>query len=265
MNATRARLAGKSAIVTGAAQGIGRATAIRFAEEGAFVTCVDVQAELVHDTARAIEQAGGRALPVVADVATDEGNRRMVASPRSKPVGGLDVLHANAAVQIMARLEDTSEEQWDRTHATNLRGVYLGIKRALPHLRRRGGGSIIITSSLLGYVGNPDLPAYGAMKGGLRALCRSLATAHGADNIRVNTICPGDVETPLLQEYFDEQADPDAARQEIMERYPMGRFATPRDVANVARVPRLRRRQLHHGDRHHRRRRSVRQGLGMTA
>jgi len=183
--------------------------------------------------ARAIEQGGGRALPVVADVATAEGNERMVRSA-VEAGGGLDVLHANAAVQIMARLEDTSEEQWDRTHATNLRGVYLGIKRALPHLRQRGGGSIIITSSLLGYVGNPDLPAYGAMKGGLRALCRSLATAHGADNIRVNTICPGDVETPLLQEYFDEQADPDAARQEIMERYPMGRFATPRDVANAA-------------------------------
>jgi NAD(P)-dependent dehydrogenase (short-subunit alcohol dehydrogenase family) len=227
------RLAGRSAIVTGAAQGIGRATAIRFAEEGAIVTCVDVQAELVHDTVRAIEQAGGRALAVVADVATDEGNARMVESA-VEAGGGLDVLHANAAVQIMARLEDTSEEQWDRTHATNLRGVYLGIKRALPHLRRRGGGSIIITSSLLGYVGNADLPAYGAMKGGLRALCRSLATAHGADNIRVNTICPGDVDTPLLQEYFDAQADPDAARQEIIERYPMGRFATPRDVANAA-------------------------------
>jgi NAD(P)-dependent dehydrogenase (short-subunit alcohol dehydrogenase family) len=233
VSAAQPRLAGKSAIVTGAAQGIGRASAVRFAEEGAFVTCVDVKAELVHATAQAIEQAGGRAQPVVADIATDEGNARMVESAVAAG-GGLDVLHANAAVQIMARLEDTSEEQWDRTHATNLRGVYLGIKRALPHLRRRGGGSIIITASLLGYVGNADLPAYGAMKGGLRALCRSLATAHGVDNIRVNTICPGDVDTPLLQEYFDEQADPGAARQEIIERYPMGRFATPRDVANAA-------------------------------
>jgi NAD(P)-dependent dehydrogenase (short-subunit alcohol dehydrogenase family) len=233
MSGTGARLAGKSAIVTGAAQGIGRATAIRFAEEGAVVTCVDVQAERVGDTVGVIERSGGRANAVVADIATDAGNQQMVESA-VEVGGGLDVLHANAAVQIMARLEDTSEEQWDRTHATNLRGVYLGIKRALPHLRRRGGGSIIITSSLLGYVGNPDLPAYGAMKGGLRSLCRSLATDLGADNIRVNTICPGDVDTALLQEYFDAQDDPVAARQEIVERYPMRRFATPRDVANAA-------------------------------
>lgn len=227
------RLAGKSAIVTGAGQGIGRATAIRFSEEGASVTCVDVRAETVHDTARAIEEAGGRALSVVADIATDEGNHRMV-SEAVAAFGGLDVLHANAAVQLMARLEDTTEEQWDLTHATNLKGVFLGIKHALPFLRDRGGGSVIITASLLGYVGNADLPAYGAMKGGLRSLCRSLATAYGPDNIRVNTICPGDVETPLLQEYFDGKPDPEAARREIMERYPLQRFASPHDVANVA-------------------------------
>lgn len=226
------RLARKAAIVTGAAQGIGHATAVRFAEEGAVVTCVDVRPE-VADTVRAIEDAGGRALAIVADVATDNGNRRMVAETVST-FGGLDVLHANAAVQLMGRLEDTTEEQWDRTHATNLKGVYLGIKHALPHLRARGGGSIILTASLLGFVGNPDLPAYGAMKGGLRALCRSLATAHGPENIRVTTICPGDVETPLLQEYFDGQPDPGAIRREIMDRYPMQRFASPRDVANVA-------------------------------
>jgi NAD(P)-dependent dehydrogenase (short-subunit alcohol dehydrogenase family) len=148
--------------------------------------------------------------------------------------GGLDVLHANAAVQLMGRLEDTTEEQWDRTHATNLKGVFLGVKHALPHFRARGGGSIIMTASLLGYVGNPDLPAYGAMKGGLRSLCRSLATAYGPENIRVNTICPGDVDTPLLQEYFDGHADPEASRREIMDRYPLQRFATPRDIANVA-------------------------------
>jgi NAD(P)-dependent dehydrogenase (short-subunit alcohol dehydrogenase family) len=226
------RLAGKVAIVTGAAQGIGHATAVRFAEEGAAVTCVDVRTE-VGETARTIEDAGGRGIALVADVATDESNRRMV-SETVAAFGGLDVLHANAAVQLMGRLEDTTEEQWDRTHATNLKGVYLGIKHALPHLRARGGGSIIMTASLLGYVGNPDLPAYGAMKGGLRSLCRSLATAHGPENIRVNTICPGDVDTPLLQEYFDGLADPEAARQEIMDRYPLRRFASPRDVANIA-------------------------------
>jgi NAD(P)-dependent dehydrogenase (short-subunit alcohol dehydrogenase family) len=83
-------------------------------------------------------------------------------------------------------------------------------------------------------VGNPDLPAYGATKGGLRAMCRALATAHGPDGIRVNTICPGDIDTPLLQDYFDHQTDPAGARREIEERYPLGRFASPVDVANAA-------------------------------
>ena len=108
----------------------------------------------------------------------------------------------------MATLEDTTEESWDRTHATNLRGAYLAIRAARPRMRERGGGSIIITSSLLGIVGNPDLPAYGAAKGGLRAMCRSFAAMCGPEGIRINTICPGDVDTELLQDYFDFQPDP---------------------------------------------------------
>lgn len=116
----------------------------------------------------------------------------------------------------------------------NLRGVFLGAKQAIPELRRRGGGAIVITASLLGIVGDPDLAAYGAMKGGLRSLCKSMAVAYGPDQIRVNTICPGDVETPLLKDFFDYQANPEEARKEITDRYPLRRFADPRDVANVA-------------------------------
>jgi len=226
------RLDGKVAVVTGAGRGIGAAIAQRFASGGASVVCADIDGQSAQRTQATIEAAGGAGRAVEADVSTRAGNRAMMDA--ALELGGLDILHANAAIQVMGRLEDTSEADWDALHAANLRGVYLGIREALPHLRARGGGSIIITASLLGIVGDPDMPAYGAMKGGLRALCRSLAAAHGPENIRCNTICPGDVETAMGADFFAHQADPEAARAEVLERYPLRRFATPDDVANVA-------------------------------
>lgn len=227
------RLAGKVAIITGAGGGIGTVTATRFVEEGAAVVCVDIAGDSAQATADMITAAGGRAVAMKADVATEEGNQSMVDTAVSA-FGGLDVLHANAAYQFMGSLEDTPPGEWDQLHATNLRGVYLGIREALPKLRARGGGSVIITASLLGIVGDTDMAAYGAMKGGLRAMCRALATAHGPENIRVNTICPGDVDTEMNKQFFAFHPDPEAARQKITERYPLRRFATPADVANVA-------------------------------
>lgn len=226
------RLEAKVAIVTGAGQGIGEATAIRLAEEGASVTCVDIHGEAAARTARSIEAAGGRAIAVTADVATEDGNRLLAAETADR-FGGLDIFHANAGVQLMARLEDTSLEAWDRLQSTNLRGAFLGIRAVMPLLRRRGGGSVIITSSLLGIVGDVDMPAYGATKGGLRAMARSLAAAHGPENIRFNTICPGDVDTPLNIEFLEAQANPEEARRAITDRYPLRRFASSRDIANV--------------------------------
>lgn len=225
-------LEGKVAIVTGAGRGVGEATALRLAEAGAAVACVDVDGERAAATAGTIEQNYRSVCAIEADVSTEAGNRRMLEETLAQ-FGGLDVLHANAAVQYLGPLEATPVDEWARMQATNLEGVYLGIRHALPHLRRRGGGAIIITASALGIVGDPDLPAYGAMKGGVRALCRAVATAHGPENIRCNTICPADVETPMNVAFFDHQPDPEAARRAITDRYPLRRFASPRDVANV--------------------------------
>lgn len=227
------KLDGKVAIITGSARGIGAAVAARFAADGAAVVCVDERAAELAETVRTIRDGGGTAEAVVADVSTEEGNARAVELAAAR-FGGLDVLHANAAIQVMGDLEKTSVADWDRMYSVNVNGVAIGIRAALPHFRAARGGSIIITASLLGMVGDPDLAGYGATKGALRALCRSVATAYGPENIRCNTICPGDVETTLVQEFFAFQQDPEAARALVTERYPLRRFAMPQDVAAVA-------------------------------
>src|SRR5262249_48012763 len=134
---------------------------------------------------------------LTADISTAGGNALAVGLAESR-FGTLNTLVANAAVIRFADTMATTEEDWDAIHRVNLKGVYLGIQAALPALRRAGGGSIVLIASVLGVVGDPILPAYGATKGGLRALCRSIAVAHGPENIRCNTICPGDVETQMM-------------------------------------------------------------------
>ena len=179
------RLAGKVAVITGAASGIGRASALRFAREGAHV-------------------------------------RR------------LDVLLNNAAVQVFGTIPETSTSDWHKVLDVNLKGVYLGCKYAIPAMVAAGGGSVVNMSSTLGLVGDPAMPAYGATKGGIIAMTKAMAQAHGRQGIRVNCICPGDVDTPIVQEYFDQQPDPAAARRQVTACYALGRIAQPEEIANVA-------------------------------
>ena len=174
-----------------------------------------------------------RAAHCVADISSDHGNETAVAFAR-ETYGGLDVFHANAAIQILGPPEHESAGDWERLFQANLYGVAAGFRTAIPELRRRGGGALIVTASVLGIVGDPQLAAYGAMKGGVRALVRSLATALGADRIRANAICPGDVRTPMLTDFLQGQPDPAAAEHAITSRIPLGRFARPEDVAGVA-------------------------------
>lgn len=227
------RLQLKVAVITGAAQGVGRAVAWRMAREGASVVAVDIKEEPLVSLVTEICDAGLSATAVAADVATEAGNKHAVATAVSR-YGGLDIFHANAAVIRFRDVVSTTEATWDEIHRVNLKGAYLGCQAAIPSLISRGGGSLILTASVLGLVGDPELSAYGATKGGLRALCRSLAVAYGPQQIRCNTICPGDVETPMLTQFLDQQPEPAAALKKMTDVYPLRRLATPDDVASVA-------------------------------
>lgn len=227
------RLAGKVAIITGAGSGIGRASALRFAREGAQVVVVDWHGDTAQATVDAIRAQGGDALAVAADVSQEEEVARMVAATLAT-YGRVDILFNNAAIQVFGTLPETSAADWARVMDVNLKGVYLGCKHVIPHMAAQGRGSIVSTSSALGLVGDPVLPAYGATKGGIIAMTASMAQAHGPQGIRVNCICPGDVATPLVMEYFDQQPDPVAARQAVSGHYALRRIAEPEEIANVA-------------------------------
>ncbi|WP_052665079.1 glucose 1-dehydrogenase [Nitriliruptor alkaliphilus] len=226
------RLQDKVALITGAAGGIGRASALRFAAEGALVTCADLDGDGAQRTADAVTGAGGRALAVTVDVSRSEDCERMVAATEDA-FGRLDVLFNNAG--IMHPADDdaiaTDESTWDLTMAVNVKGVYLGCKHGIPALRRAGGGSIINTASFVAVMGaaTPQL-AYTASKGAVLALSRELGVLHARENIRVNALCPGPLHTELLMKFLDT----DEKKQRRLVHLPMGRFGEAAEMADAA-------------------------------
>jgi NAD(P)-dependent dehydrogenase (short-subunit alcohol dehydrogenase family) len=226
-------LKGQSLLVTGAARGVGETIACSAAREGARVTAVDQDSLRLESLAHKAQSQSLEIQTVVADISTADGNARAVAAAESR-FGTLHTFIANAAVIRFADPLATTEDDWDAIHRVNLRGVHLGLQAAIPSLRRSGGGSLILIASVLSMVGDPLLAAYGAAKGGLRAMCRSIAVAYAAEGIRCNTICPGDVETDMMRRQFELEQDPKAARERILAHYPLRRFASPHDVANAA-------------------------------
>jgi NAD(P)-dependent dehydrogenase (short-subunit alcohol dehydrogenase family) len=227
------RLEGKVAVVTGAGSGIGRAIAHRFAQEGASVVIAEVNRDAGASAASEIRAEGGSALFVPTDVSRAADVEAMVRRTVAE-FGRLDVLVNNAAIQILGRLADTSEEDWDRLQSVNLKGVFLCSKYAIPEMVRTGGGSIVNIASVLGLVGDPDLAAYCAAKGGVLALTKAAALAYGPAGIRVNAICPGDVDTPMVRDYFNKDPDPEALRRRISSEYALRRIAEPREIAEAA-------------------------------
>lgn len=226
------RLQGKVTLITGAGSGLGRASALLFAREGASVVVAEIQEKAGRRTVEEIEAAGGRALFVRADVSRAADARAMVAAAE-ETYGRLDVIFNNAGVFPAddGSVLDTTEETWDLVVSVNLKGVFLGCKHAIPALLRAGGGSIINTASFVALMGaaTPQI-AYTASKGGVLSLTREIAIEFARKGIRANALCPGPVDTPLLAELF---SDP-ARRRRRMVHIPAGRLARAEEVASAA-------------------------------
>jgi NAD(P)-dependent dehydrogenase (short-subunit alcohol dehydrogenase family) len=227
------RLSGKCALITGAGAGIGRATALLFAREGASVAVVDVNAATARETAELIQREGGRAVAVVADVSQPEAVEGMFRETIAA-FGRLDILFNNAGIVKQGRAEDSSFEDWNAQIATTLTSVFLGCKYAVPLLRKQGGGVIINMASIAGVIGIVNRAVYSAAKGGVVGLTRAMALDHAAEGIRCVYLAPATIETPSLRERIDASPDPAAARKAFEARQPLGRIGKPEDVAYAA-------------------------------
>src|SRR4051794_30194299 len=223
-----ARLQGKVGIITGAASGIGRATARRLAAEGTQLVLADIQP--VDGIASDLRAAGAG----VASCRTDVSKSSDVAAMISFAVerfGALDLLVNNAGIPLIKTVLDTSEEEWDQVMAVNLKSIFLGCRAAIPVMRGRDGATIVNVASELGLVGTASAAAYCASKGGVIQLTRAMAIDHASDGIRVNAVCPGPVETPLLHVFNAASSDPVRGAQEAAATTLLGRVGRPEEVA----------------------------------
>jgi NAD(P)-dependent dehydrogenase (short-subunit alcohol dehydrogenase family) len=225
-------LDGKVALITGAASGQGRAASTLFAEHGARIVIADLNDDGAAETVGLVEEVGGKAVAVHADVSRRVDNDAMVAAA-VEAFGHLDVLYNNAAIQVSGRLVDTTEQQWDAAIATNLSAIFWACRAAMPHLRDHGGGSIINTASVLGLVGSEGYAAYGAAKAGLVALTRQLATEHGPE-VRANVIAPGSIDTPRFRRVAAEMPEGDEFVAGLLDAIPMHRLGVAPDIAGAA-------------------------------
>jgi NAD(P)-dependent dehydrogenase (short-subunit alcohol dehydrogenase family) len=222
------RLKGKVAIVTGSSAGIGEATARLLAKEGAKVVC-NGTSEQGSKVAKEIKQAGGDAIFVQGDVSVADDAKRIVI----KAVDAyrqLDILCNVAGIVIPGRIDNTTESDWERTMAVNVRGTYLVSKFAIPYLKKTQG-VIINTGSSVAIKGVKDRAAYSASKGAVLSLTRAMAADHVEDRIRVNCICPGTTDTPSLGQRLAQLPDPETARKQFIGRQPLGRFGKPEEIA----------------------------------
>lgn len=224
------RLLGKVAIVTGAGKGIGQATAILFAREGARVVLANQTEASASQTLRAIRDQGGEAMVVEVDV-SDHGQVVRLMDETQRSYGRLDILVNNAGVYYQGTALDVLDEHWDRVLAVNLTGAFYCSKEAIPLMRDSGGGTIVNVASEAGLVVIPGQVAYNVSKSGLIMLTKSMAVDHARDNIRVNCVCPGTTYTPLVEAALARSGDPVAARRQLESSRPADRLGEPQEIA----------------------------------
>ena len=221
---------GKTALVTGAGSGIGRATAVTLARRGASVACSDIDVPSGEQTAGLIEDTGGRASFFRADVAVAADMRALVSDVVAR-YGRLDIAHNNAGIGGLGKPTDEHTlEEFERTMAINTKGVFLGMKYQIPQMLAQGGGVIVNTASMVGLVGMGGLSAYVASKHAVVGLTRSAALEYAAKGIRINCVCPGIIRTPINQKFWDQYPE---AEEEWMWMEPIGRYGDPEEVAEV--------------------------------
>jgi NAD(P)-dependent dehydrogenase (short-subunit alcohol dehydrogenase family) len=227
------KLSERVAIVTGAASGIGRASALAFAREGAKVVVADRNNLGGEETVAAITANGHEACFVHVDVSKESDIQRMIEGTIAR-WNRLDILFNNAGIVLVKQIEDMSEEEWDRVMSINVKAAFFAIKHAVPHMRLGGGGTILNTGSIASFTGQLGTPAYSASKGAIALLTKSLALDLGRDRIRVNCVCPGITDTPMLREHLGHGSEGEARIKSRLSRVPLGQMLSPEDVARAA-------------------------------
>jgi NAD(P)-dependent dehydrogenase (short-subunit alcohol dehydrogenase family) len=230
-----AGFSGKVAIVSGGARGIGLAAARKLAAEGASVVICSDREEQVEETVAALREEGLEVRGVRADV-TSSADMKKLMDLAIETYGGVDVLVNSAGVQRYGTVVETEEEVWDEVLDVNLKGIYLASRYAIPEMRKRGGGAIVNLSSVQAFASQKGVAAYTASKGGINALTRAMALDHADENIRVNAVCPGSVDTPMLRwaaDLFKGEKTAEETVEGFGKMHPLGRVARPEEVAEV--------------------------------